>query len=433
MKHLILIVGILFTQTIWSQGLFKKIKETVEQTSENVILNKTQEETSKKLDSILSKKEHNESSKEKKNIEIKTVSQTDSGKPLLKEYSKFDFIPGEETIYFRDFTDDIQGELPTGWNTNGSGEVVFLNNISGSWLKLMQSSTFLTDNKMLFEENFTVEFDLIFDNYGNEIFNYPALYFGFLASGNKPSNDNSLLSFPEEEFLTKIYLGLTADGSGNSILQLESLEYGNEYFKTGIKLFPKLEQLVGEPIHVAIQVQKERFRFWLNEDKIFDVPKAISLSHTINQLYFQLSDSGLSDDTVGIFISNIRVAKGIPDLRKNLLDKGSFTTSAILFDSNKATIKPESFGVLNEIGNILQKNPEVKIEIIGHTDDVGNEKDNQILSEKRAVSISNFLNTEFNIDKTRMKTTGKGESVPIAENTSHDGRMRNRRVAFIKL
>ena len=429
-----LILSILLTQTIWAQGLIKKIKETVAQTSEYVILNKTQEKTTEKLDSVFAKKENKKSSKEKKDIELKTVSQTVSEKPsYLKQYSKFDFIPGEEIIYYKDFADDNQGELPVGWNTNGSGEVVLLNKTTGKWLKVMQSSTFLTDNTTLFDENFTVEFDIMFDNYGNEVITYPALYFGFLASGSKPTNDNSLLSFPEEDFLTKIYLGLIADGNGNSVLELESLENGSAYFKSGLKLFPKMEKLVGEPIHVAIQVQKERFRFWLNEDKIFDVPKAVSLSRTLNQLYFQLSDSGLSDETVGIFISNIRVAKGIPDVRNNLLDKGSFTTSAILFDSNKATLKPESFGVLNELGTILKNNPEIKIEIIGHTDNVGSEEDNQSLSEKRALAISEFFKTEFNIHKDRMKTTGKGETVPIADNASNEGRLRNRRVEFIKL
>ena len=434
MKQLLLIACVLLSQVMQSQSLFKKIKETAKQASENVILNKTNEKTTNTLDSVLSKKENNKSSKEKQIEEVKTVSKTDTEKPkILKQYSKFDFKPGEEAVYFRDFTEDSQGELPTGWNTNGSGEVVSFNNVEGKWMKLMQSSAFLTDNTKFFDENFTIEFDLLFDNFGNEVIYYPALYFGFLSSGDKPSNDNSLLGFPEEDFLSKIYLALIADGSGNSMLQLESSEFGGEYFKTELKIFPKLEKMVGTPIHVAIQVQKERLRFWLNEDKVFDVPRAVSLSHKANQLYFQLSDFGLSDDIAGIFISNIRVAKGVPDLRKNLLEKGSFTTSAILFDTNKATIKPESYGILNELGAILKSNQDIKVEIIGHTDNVGNEKENQTLSEERASAIADFLNKQFNVGKDRMKTSGKGELSPIANNNTIEGRAKNRRVEFIKL
>ncbi|GGK33868.1 hypothetical protein GCM10007962_30370 [Yeosuana aromativorans] len=434
MKYLVFLVWILFSQIIQSQNLFKKIKETAKQASENVILNKTKEKSTETMDSVLSKRTNKKSSKEQAVIKSKTVSQTDSIKPVyLKQYSKFDFTPGEMVVYFRDFTSDNIGELPVGWNTNGSGEVVTFNNVSGNWLKLMQNSTFLSDNTSFFDENFTVEFDLMFDNYGNELIYYPALYFGFLSSGDKSSNHNSLLGFPEEDFLTKIYLGLIADGNGSPMLQLESSEYGGEYFKSELKLFPKLEKLVGKPIHIAVQVQKERFRFWVNEDKVFDVPKAISASHKINQLYYQVSDSGLSDDKLGIFISNIRVAKGIPDLRKNLLSKGSFSTSAILFDTNKASIKPESYGILNEIGNILKTSQDLKIEIVGHTDNAGNEKDNLILSQKRALAIRDFLSNEFKIDSNRMKTAGKGEQFPISENNTPEGRAKNRRVEFIKI
>lgn len=166
MKYLVLLMCILLSQIIQSQSLFKKIKETTKQTSENVILNKAEEKTTNTLDSAFSKKKHKKSSKN----EDKIAHQTDSVKPtFLKQYSKFVFTPGETVVYYRDFVEDNIGELPTGWNINGSGEVVTFNNLSGNWLKLMQNSTFLTDNTSLFEENFTVEFDLMFNSLGDEI------------------------------------------------------------------------------------------------------------------------------------------------------------------------------------------------------------------------------------------------------------------------
>jgi OOP family OmpA-OmpF porin len=147
---------------------------------------------------------------------------------------------------------------------------------------------------------------------------------------------------------------------------------------------------------------------------------------------FQVSNTNYSEEQYGMYISNIKVAEGLPDTRHKLIDEGKFTTTAILFDVNAATIKPESGGVLKEIASALDQAKDFKIKIIGHTDTDGNDAANLLLSQKRAAAVKDALVNEYGIDASRIETDGKGETVPVADNKTKEGKARNRRVEFIK-
>jgi outer membrane protein OmpA-like peptidoglycan-associated protein len=101
--------------------------------------------------------------------------------------------------------------------------------------------------------------------------------------------------------------------------------------------------------------------------------------------------------------------------------------SGILFDVNKATLKPASMTNLQNLATILNKYPDTNILIEGHTDDTGTEEYNLDLSKKRAQSVSNYL-ASLNVDPTRFTIMGYGESQPIATNETSEGRSQNRRV-----
>jgi OOP family OmpA-OmpF porin len=77
---------------------------------------------------------------------------------------------------------------------------------------------------------------------------------------------------------------------------------------------------------------------------------------------------------------------------------------------------------------ILKENPQIKVEIGGHTDAGGSEKVNQKISEKRALSAKKYLQDKFNIPDHRMTIKGYGESKPISDNRTKEGRSKNRRV-----
>jgi outer membrane protein OmpA-like peptidoglycan-associated protein len=171
---------------------------------------------------------------------------------------------------------------------------------------------------------------------------------------------------------------------------------------------------------------------WINQEKLFDVPKGIPLNCAMNQLMFQIGNTNYKDDQYGMFINNIKVATGKPDPRHRLVEEGKFSTTGILFNVNSAAIKPESYGVLKEVADVMKKNEGFKVKIVGHTDSDGTDAANLELSKKRSAAVKAALVEEFGIDASRMETDGKGESVPVGDNKTKEGKGQNRRVEFIK-
>jgi len=106
-----------------------------------------------------------------------------------------------------------------------------------------------------------------------------------------------------------------------------------------------------------------------------------------------------------------------------------FTMKNILFETNSEKLLPIAHSSLQKLVSFLNKNADLNVLIIGHTDNIGNEKANLILSEKRAQSVGDFLILN-NIPPNRIKTIGKGESQPVTTNDTPEGRSQNRRVEF---
>jgi len=103
---------------------------------------------------------------------------------------------------------------------------------------------------------------------------------------------------------------------------------------------------------------------------------------------------------------------------------------SIYFDPNKTNINPTAAKALDRNGMILKENPNIKVEIGGHTDGVGAEKANQKLSEKRALNAKKYIQDKFNIPDSRLVVKGYGNSKPVADNKTQEGRSKNRRVEF---
>jgi len=102
----------------------------------------------------------------------------------------------------------------------------------------------------------------------------------------------------------------------------------------------------------------------------------------------------------------------------------------ILFDLNEATLKPEARVVIAKLSGILLIMPELNLRIEGHTDATGSEEHNQALSERRATSVKDFL-TEQGLAAGRIVAVGYGETRPVADNESAEGRKKNRRVEIV--
>jgi outer membrane protein OmpA-like peptidoglycan-associated protein len=102
----------------------------------------------------------------------------------------------------------------------------------------------------------------------------------------------------------------------------------------------------------------------------------------------------------------------------------------VYFNENKTNIDPVAAKALDLDAMILKDNPDIKVEIGGHTDAVGSEISKQKISEKRAESAKKYLMDKFNIPGDRMSIKGYGSQKPVADNKSKEGRAKNRRVEF---
>lgn len=120
------------------------------------------------------------------------------------------------------------------------------------------------------------------------------------------------------------------------------------------------------------------------------------------------------------------------ELAKALNETGSITLHNILFDTGKATIKPESGSALAPIGDLLKSDPALKLEIQGHTDNVGAAAANLKLSQDRAAAVKSYLVQNHGVAADRLTTAGLGDTKPIADNKTDAGRSQNRRVELVK-
>lgn len=443
MKQKVIIIALLAVLPALVQAqLGKRILNRVKTTAETRAINKSVSETEKVLDKIEGKGQTNKqvsgpkstpnADTEKNEIPAARQKKVDSGAAdtTMKLYAKYDFVPGEKIIYSNDFTTDAMGEMPTGWNSSGTAAVTTINGFKGNWVKLNQNSMYLTDNKDSLTENFTVEFDLIMHRI-NPKAAFPMMAFGVLASGTYNPGANELLKSYAGAFTTELKIQ-PYDKSG-SYLHLQTFTERSKYLTTDIKKWDELSQFFNRTIHVAMQVQKERLRIWFNERKLYDLPKAIAPGAVVNQLYFDVKRYGGPDAEIGYALSNIKIAKGLPDTRHKLIDKGNFSTTGILFDVNAATLKPESYGVLKEVADVFKSHADLKVNIIGHTDSDGSDAANLELSKKRAETVKQALIKEFGIDASRLQSEGKGETIPVDDNKTKEGKAQNRRVEFVKL
>ena len=107
-------------------------------------------------------------------------------------------------------------------------------------------------------------------------------------------------------------------------------------------------------------------------------------------------------------------------------------THGINFDVDKSTIRPESMGTLNMIVKVMAANPDLKFEVDGHTDNSGSAPHNLQLSQQRADAVRAQL-VVMGIDASRLSTRGLGDTKPISDNGSQEGKANNRRVEFIKM
>lgn len=143
-----------------------------------------------------------------------------------------------------------------------------------------------------------------------------------------------------------------------------------------------------------------------------------------------------SSDNDGVEITSVTFQVGgqldAKGMSKILLQQGRLALYGVQFDFNKATLKPESAKVLDQVSEVLKQDATLKLSIEGHTDNVGKPDYNLDLSKKRAESVRTYLVQTHGIDAARLSTAGFGDTKPIAKNDTEAGRAQNRRVELVK-
>ena len=424
-------------------------KETAKRSAENRANNKVDQGINKGFDKIEEGIGNIFKKKEKKKVEQKedvsdnqettsdnrqsksTNTTTNSDKPVtsktsMRAYTKFDFVAGEKVIAFDNFATTNVGDFPLGWNTNSTAEIVTLENRPEKWLFMSKDGFFMPEYVKDMPENFTLEFDVFTRYNSNNLLNYSM----YISAVNNPKKDVS-----NKYVENGIYFDWRPCTGAAGYIIYEKSEEMSRNDGLNIKQFTSEDCSTPLFAKVSIWRQKTRLRMYINETKVLDLPQAFDAKLKYNAFKFGTfyMNYATADNPDEFMVANVRYAVGAPDTRNKLITEGKFVTRGILFDVNSDKIKPESYGILKEIGTVLKENAEVKVRIIGHTDSDGDDAKNMDLSKRRAASVKNSLSAEFGIDASRLETDGKGETQPSDQNSTPQGKANNRRVEFIKL
>lgn len=147
---------------------------------------------------------------------------------------------------------------------------------------------------------------------------------------------------------------------------------------------------------------------------------------------------GVVGGTAGVLIGNQmdkqaqKIEEEIPGAQVERVDDGIVVTfdenSGVYFDTAKFDINAESRATLDKLANVLREYPDTNVLIVGHTDNVGADAMNMTLSKNRAMSVTNYFVQTKGLGSERFTTNWFGEDAPIADNSTAEGRAKNRRV-----
>ncbi len=415
-KILIVLVSVSLISFSANGQIFKKLGDKVKDKATQRANQKTDEAIDKGLDKTEEGKNNagktttspaNFANSNAQNSKIQGNPISDTSSPLSsavsKVYQNYDFIPGEKILFDDNFTTDADGEFPAHWELQGGQAVV--NQYNGKPTLLITDGNAgwvmpLMKKKKYLDKEWTIEFDTYRD---------PKAYPIKIYLEDDAHNDLGHIAINNAD--------ITVTFSDNN---------GGEKFLTGN--YPedlREENFFNKWHHIAIAGKNKQVKVYVDQVRAVVVPN----------IYIDISAvgfGGIGASDGPLALANVRIAEGagMNMLGKKFTDT-KIVTHGINFDVNKAVIKPESMGTLNGIVQILKDNPEIKFEIGGHTDSDGNDAANLKLSQARADAVKNQL-IEMNVDAARLSTKGYGETKPISDNTSPEGKANNRRVEFVK-
>ena len=390
-----LVVVLSFGAARTAEAQFGSIKDRIKQ--------KAAEKVAKKVVEQLDDKSADSVSKAPQSAEASAT--TASTAPTSrKEWANYDFVPGARTIFFTDFTEDQVGNFPKRLTfKNGQMEVVELDGGQRA-LKASSYSQLLIPLPEVLPQKFTVELDVINRDSRGVAANT------FEITGGGALNDSKY---------TEVgwgHNGLSVSGGGVEGMSIMAKD-------------ADVARYVGHPASFRILGDGQALKLYADEKRIANIPNGGFQRGRTLALYLQ----GRDDEKNAVYVTRIRVAESNKDIYDELSEKGRWTTQGILFESGKSDLKPESTPTLKAIAAALKGHSDLKVEIQGHTDNVGAAASNLTLSQARADAVKAALTTEYGVTADQLTAKGYGDTKPVAKNATPEGRANNRRVEIVKL
>jgi outer membrane protein OmpA-like peptidoglycan-associated protein len=299
-------------------------------------------------------------------------------------WTKYDFVPGDTVIFEDILANEQNGEFPSKWDLKtGNAEIAeydgesVINFPSTSPAEIVP---LMEETGDYLSEKFTIEFDAYFSEFCTSYHIKPRIQID-----------------PKRLWID--------DFGGTDITENKNYPYWQR---------------------VAISFNIRSLKIYFGEQRVTNIPNLKG-----NPTGFSIRSKQCHDGQWS-FIKNIRIAKGSMSLYDRVVTDGKFITNGIRFDVGKATIRPESMGVINQIHKLLNEHSDLNFSVEGHTDSDGDDASNQKLSEERAAAVKSLL-VEMGVDASRISTKGFGESIPLDSNGTSEGKANNRRVEFIKI
>ena len=419
---LTMVVLALVCGTASAQGILGRLGERAKQAVENNIGNKIEQGINNALDG--KKKDKNASEDQ----EIEDAEAPAEKVDFAEIQAKSDFKRGANVFFEDNLGGERMGEFPSKWDLLDGSEVEVVN-IKGAKAIRMEASRIqpLMKEKEYLPEEFTIEFDVLAQP-AEEGSGWDGTLDLFMDGDDGRRVFDIRMSPEYHPYYGGEYSGIgwgwgAENPNGNKMEGEPGRQAINRYLKKN------------EWNHIAISFNKRAFKMYLNYQRIVNIPNMIQPR--------SWAMDGSSDSDKGIFVTNIVMAKGAVDLyernttdyasavEKAIAETGKFVTNDILFETGKATLKPESMDEIRKVADYMKKNPSARFEVQGHTDNQGSDKVNDPLSQQRAEAVVKALEGE-GVDPFNLRPVGKGSHEPVADNKTEEGRAKNRRVEFIK-
>lgn len=314
----------------------------------------------------------------------------------------YDFEAGERVIVSEDYGGDNVGDFPRGLEFR-SGNIGVVEADGRRALQLVGPCEFDVPLPEPLPEQFSIEFDLQLERHQKLFVGSPVGDFAI---------DNS--KHPYHRFQ------VSPESDGTGILAGARLDAPKA-------LTPGLRDFYQKVASIRIMVDGAHAKMYVDTTRVANLPRG-SFGRG-SQLRFLMKGGGKKIALIG----PIRVAAGGRDLYEAIAAQGRVAVHAILFDTDAATIRPESADTLAGIAQMLKEHPDLRLMIEGHTDSTGDFDHNMDLSRRRAESVMQWLVERDGVDRGRLRTNGLGPTYPSDSNDTEAGRQQNRRVELVRI